>query len=314
VEPEPVDGRGATIVSAAQHEQRQLPLVDQSDGIKALSVLKLLEASPPAVRIIAIDEPETHLHPAAQRSVAKMLRASDRQHVLVTHSPSIVGAMDPMDIVAFRADRQARQLAKGAPIADHDATVRYWSDRLIEPLTARRVALVEGVSDRILVERVAELIGIDLDKLGVVLFELGGASLFPMVYRVLGPPGFDLPLTGLVDEDARASWAETVRVRPAGLEATGFIVSDPDLEGVYIDRLGVAVVSTMLLASPLINEQSLLAASKATTVAEITRERLWTYCRNKRHKIAAALAVAGAIDQAQALALEPLIRFLRLLT
>jgi putative ATP-dependent endonuclease of the OLD family len=115
-----------------------VPLSEQSDGIRALSVLTLLGMSQKAARIVAVDEPETHLHPTAQRSIAKSLRSGAGQRVLVTHSPSIVGQMDPMDIAAFRADKQVRQLPPGADIAQHDKTIRHWSHRLIEPLTARR--------------------------------------------------------------------------------------------------------------------------------------------------------------------------------
>jgi putative ATP-dependent endonuclease of OLD family len=221
--------------------------------------------------------------------------------------------MDPMNIVAFRADRQVRQLTLGAPIADHEATVRHWSYRLIEPLTARRVTVVEGVSDRILVERAAELAGMDLDRLGIALFELDGSGLFPTAYKVFGPPGFDLPLNGLLDEDARVAWADAVGIAPADLESEGYVVCDPDLEGVYVDALGVDVVIAMLLASPLIIERSLLTSCGVSVVGNVTRELLLNYCRHKKHKVAAALAVAAAVDRAQALSLSPLTDLLKLL-
>lgn len=104
-----------------------VPLSEQSDGIRALSVLTLLGMSHKTARIVAVDEPETYLHPTAQRSIAKSLRTGAGQRVLVTHSPSIVGQMDPMDIAAFRADKQVRQLPPGADIAQHDKTIRHWS-------------------------------------------------------------------------------------------------------------------------------------------------------------------------------------------
>ena len=325
--PQPIDEEDVRVVSEAELLEDPLsgvtvtvkdgahdvPLAEQSDGIRALSVLTLLGMSHKSARIVAVDEPETHLHPTAQRSVAKTLRSGAGQRVLVTHSPSIVGEMNPMDIVAFRADRQCRQLAPGAPIAEHEATVRHWSYRLIEPLTARRVAVLEGVSDRILVERVAGLAGMNLDRMGIALFDLDGARLFPTAYKVFGPPGFDLPLTGLVDEDTRVLWANTVGVVPADLENAGYVVCGPDLEGVYIDTLGVDVVIAMLLASPLITEHSLLASCGVATVGDITRDLLWGYCGHKKHKVAAALAVATAIDPAQALSLAPLNALLLLL-
>ena len=305
---DPLSGVTVTIRDGDHHA----PLAEQSDGIRALSVLALLGMSHKTAKIVAVDEPETHLHPTAQRSISRSLRAGGGQRVLVTHSPSVVAEMNPMDVVAFRADRQARQLPADAAIVAPETMVRHWSNTLIEPLTARRVMLVEGVSDRILLVRVAELTGIDLNRQGIAVLDLGGAGLFSNAYRIFGPGGFDVPLCGLVDEDARAAWADEVGVAPDDLQAHGYVVCDPDLEGVYIDALGVDVVLAMLLASPLTGERSILDASGAAAIADITRGQLWAYCRHGKRKVPAALAVAASIDTAQANALTPITQLLAL--
>lgn len=305
---DPLTGVIVTIREGA----RDVPLAEQSDGVRALSVMTLLSMSHKTAKIVAVDEPETHLHPTAQRAIARTLRDSGGQRVFVTHSTSIAGEMNPLDIVAFRADRQPRQLPITAPIAALDATVRHWNHNLIEPLTARCVAVVEGVSDRIIVEAVAAVTGVDLNQLGVAVVELGGASMFRFAHRLFGPAGFDVPLTGLLDEDARVRWAATLSVAPADVEASGYAVCDPDLEGVYIDQLGTAVVIAMLVASPLIGEKSLLASCGAPDTANITRDQLWAYCRHRNHKTHAALAVAAGLDTAQAVALTPVATLLTL--
>jgi putative ATP-dependent endonuclease of OLD family len=285
-----------------------VPLADQSDGIRAVAVLTLLGMSHAAAQIVAVDEPETHLHPAAQRSVARSLVAGTGQRVLVTHAPSVLSEVNPLHVVAFRPDRGARQLPAGHAIAMHESLVRHWSNRLIEPLTARSIIAVEGPSDRIVLERVAQLTGVDLDRLGIAVFDLDGARLFPFAYDVFGPGGFDLKLTGLVDEDARELWADAVGVAPVALEGAGYVVCDPDLEGVYIDTLGVGTVIAMLLASPQMNEASMLASCKVTAIGDITRDLLWEYC--KRRKVYAALAVAASIGAAQAASLDPIVAVL----
>lgn len=287
-------------------------LADQSDGIRALSALSLLGMSHKTAKIVAVDEPETHLHPTAQRSISRSLRHAGGQRVLVTHAPAVVAEMNPMDVVAFRADRSARQLPIGAGIAAPEAMVRHWSHDLIEPLTARRIVLVEGVSDKILLERVADLTDVYLSRLGVAIVDLGGAGLFPHAYRIFGPPGFDAPLFGLVDEDARADWAGEVGVAPADLEANGYVVCDPDLEGAYIGTLGVDTVIAMLLASPLVSEGSLLNSTGAHSTADVTRDQLWAFCRHKKRKVAAALAVAAGLDAVGAASLTPVVQLLNL--
>jgi putative ATP-dependent endonuclease of OLD family len=304
---DPLSGVSVTVDDGGHH----VPLSEQSDGIRALSVLTILGMSHKSARIVAVDEPETHLHPTAQRSLAKSLRSGAGQRVLVTHSPSIVGQMDPMDIAAFRADKHVRQLPPGAEIAQHDKEIRHWSHRLVEPLTARRVVLVEGASDQILFERAAELSGVNLDRKGVAVFDLGGAGLFGLAYAVFGPLGFDIPLNGLVDEDARDKWAAAVGVIPADLEAAGYVVCDPDLEGAYIDALGVSVILSMLTASPSIGPTMLLQSSGATALAMITRDQLWEFC--KRHKVPAAIAVSDALTAPQVGSITPINDLLQLI-
>lgn len=299
---DPLTGVTVTVREGDRH----IPLAEQSDGIRALSVLTLLGLSHRSARIIGVDEPETHLHPAAQRSIARSLRAGEGQLVLVTHSAHVVAEMDPLDIVAFRADGNVRQLPEDCAFADVDAVRRHWSAQLIEPLTARRVMLVEGVSDRILVRRVSELLGIDLDRAGVVVLELDGAGSFPAAYGLLGPEGFDVPMVGICDEDARETWAEAVGVEPAELEGAGYVVCDPDLEEAYIDRLGVDVVVEMLLSGGPDAKRSLLRSCAVDDTTDVSRHALVEYCRSRKHKVRSALAIARSMDSGHATALEEL--------
>jgi putative ATP-dependent endonuclease of OLD family len=284
------------------------PLAEQSDGIRALAVLTLLGMSHEGSHIVGIDEPETHLHHTAQRSISARLRLNVGQRIIVTHSPSIVREMDPLDIVVMGADRVARQLPLYAPLAEIEEVTRHWAPNIIEPLTARSVLLVEGPSDRILVDRVAHLVGIDLNRSGVSIFEMGGSGLFDRAYQIFGPPGFDVRLFGLLDEDARQEWAEALGVDPGDIESGGdYAVCQPDLEGLYVAALGGARVQELLLASPTISETSLLNACGGLTLDAISEPILGDYCRHKKRKIRAALAVAAGLTETEARALAPVL-------
>lgn len=301
---DPISGVTVTLKDGGH----DVSLADQSDGIRAIAVLTLLGMNHASAQIVAVDEPETHLYPSAQRAMTQSLVEGRGQRLLVTHAPAVVSQINPLDIVALRADRQVRQLAAGASVAGYESLVKWWSHRFIEPLTARSIAAVEGPSDRIVVERVAELLGIDLDQLGIALFDLGGADNFPFAYELFGPAGFDLRITGLVDEDRRDRWAKSVGVAPANFETTGFVVCNPDLEGVYIDTLGVDEVVRMLLASPLISKRRILGFCKIGTLGDLTRDLLWVFCKNS--KVECALAVAEDLTVAQAMLLTPLVTLL----
>lgn len=293
---------------------RDAPLTEQSDGIRALSAMALLGMSYKAARIIAIDEPETHLHPFAQRALVQSMRAGHTQRLLATHSSSVVAAIEPMDIAVVRADRSVRQLPPGSPLGTSEMTIRHWSHRLIEPLTARVVVLVEGPSDQILAERVAELTGVYLYRKSIAIFNLDGAALFKKAYEVYGPDGFGLPLVGMVDEDHRANWASAIGVPAAQLDqpGQGYVVCEPDLEAEYIDALGPAFVVAALGASPALGIASLLRSTGAASMAAVTAPQLATYCRGR--KVAAALAISQALGAAEAASLTPIMSLLSLAT
>ncbi len=288
------------------------PLSEQSDGIRALSVLTMLGMAHPSARIVGVDEPEIHLHHTAQRSIAARFRSAPGQRVVVTHAPAVVQEMDPLDIVVMNAARAARQLPLGAAMAEYGSVMRFWAPNLIEPLTARRVLAVEGAADRILCDRVAQLLGLNLNRAGVVVFDLGGKKLFPRAYDLFGPAGFDVGVFGLLDEDARVLWADTVGAEPADLTNSGaYAVCDPDLEAVYVSALGVQRAMDLLVASPNISATS-IEQSCGTPFPQVTAPQLIEYCR--KHKIPAALAVAAGLTVPEAQALTPLAAVLQAAT
>lgn len=69
-------------------------------------------------------------------------------------------------------------------------SVRWWVRDKLEPLTARRVAAVEGISDRIILERCADATDRNLDRLGCALVETNGAGDMGAIIKLFGafPP------------------------------------------------------------------------------------------------------------------------------
>lgn len=306
----PLAGAAVTI----RDGEHVVPIAEQSDGMRALSVLALVGMANQAARIVGIDEPETHLHPSAQRAVAESLQRSEDQRIIVTHSSAVVGRMSPLDIVAFGADRRARQLDVNAPIATVEVSARHWGHRMIEPLTASRIIVVEGPSDRIVCARVAQLQGQNLDRAGITLFELDGADLFPTANKIFGAPGFDLPLYGLVDSDAAGKWAKELGVDRTALEASNIVVCVPDLEGAYVDALGADRTLELLTATGLFSDQAIVRACGVATRSALTTAALAEFCRLKRRKIRAALAITGGMTRAEAANIEPVARLLKLVS
>ncbi|MFH8717208.1 ATP-dependent nuclease [Streptomyces zaomyceticus] len=301
----------AGMTVAIQDGDHLAPLAEQSDGVRALSVLALLAMSQRAARIVGVDEPETHLHTSAQRAVARSFRKGNGQRLVVSHSAALVGQMDPQDIVAFGADRRPRQLPSDAFATGGAQAAKYWIPSIIDSLTARRLLFVEGPSDRIICETVADLIGLSLDRVGVAVIELGGGSSFGPAYRVLGPKGFNLPIYGITDEDKRDEWAKVIGSTPEALEAGGILVCNPDLEAMYVKALGRDKLLDQLVKSPDFHADAIMAACGVQSLDHVSEEGLVSFCGHKKRKVQAAAAITAGLTLSDAESMTELCAYLR---
>lgn len=139
-----------------------------------------LESAEVAHVLLAVEEPEAHLHPHLQRLLFKHLQQDDanRSTVVTTHSPHIASATSARNLVMLRTT-DTGSVAYAA--ADADLTEQEWSDidRYLdatrsELVFGRRVLLVEGVAEQLMVPSLARTIDMDLDELGISVCAIGG--------------------------------------------------------------------------------------------------------------------------------------------
>jgi hypothetical protein len=117
----------------------------------------------------------------------------------------------------------------------------------------RWVVFVEGLSDKAAVETLARRRGLDLSGDGVEIVSIGGAHAIGKFVSELAP---DVLAAGLCDVGEVAAFGralERAGIAPAktqaDLEALGFYVCEPDLEGELIRALGSAGVEAVLETS-----------------------------------------------------------------
>jgi putative ATP-dependent endonuclease of OLD family len=280
----------------------QRPLSEQSDGTRALYAIALYDLVSAAANIVAIDEPEVHLHPTSQRSLARLLQASSNQKILATHSADVVGAFPPECIASVRVGGKVVQPAANFLSNEERMVVHWWVRDKLEPLTARRVIAVEGASDRILVERASDVTGRNLDRLGISLVETDGAGDMGAIVKLFGPSGFDIPMSMLIDKDATAATAGKLGIPEADLETHGVKVSDPDLEGEYVAALGADVVWAAIAASTLFSNNERANCTTSGAGGTRTAEDVADFCRRKKngYKVRAAMVVAPLLTDVTA--------------
>lgn len=266
-------------------------LSEQSDGSRALYAIALYDLMSVGANVVGIDEPEIHLHPTSQRSLARLLRDSTNQKVIATHSPDIVGAFDVADVVVIRAGGEPVQSTLDFLSDDERTVVRWWVRDKLEPLTSARIVTVEGLSDRILVERVAELTGRSLDRLGISVIESDGSAEIQPIAKLFGPNGFRIPVSRLIDDDATDKIATALEVPEADLGQHSVHVSMKDLEDEYVSAFGATAVYEALKSCGHFSRNELGNVKATGANGDLTNADVVQFCRKSKYKIRSALAV-----------------------
>lgn len=278
------------------HGQRDLGA--QSGGMRAVFVVALFDLLDSSGGIIAFDEPETHLHPTSQRNLARLLARGPSQKIIATHAPDVIGEFEPDEIVVVRAG-DVVQPRRDFLDDDDKLLLHMWVRDRLEPLTAEHVVVVEGITDRVLLERCADVTGRNLDTYGIVVLEAGGCREMPAWRRVFGEHGFQVPLTQLIDADAAAAIAREYGVRVADLPMRHVWVSHPDLEGEYVRALGVdAAVDALAKGGFSRGELEPMRCKRLN--GALDEDEVARFCRVRANKTRAVLAVMPVIDAAAA--------------
>jgi hypothetical protein len=122
-----------------------------------------------------------------------------------------------------------------------------------QAVDASVVVLVEGASDRIALEVLAERRGRDLRGEHVVILPMGGAHALPQYLARFGPMGSGPRLRGLCDAAEEHVFRRGLHSAGIGsahdraqMESLGFFVCVEDLEDEMINGLGPAAVEALL--------------------------------------------------------------------
>ncbi|WP_408995891.1 ATP-dependent nuclease [Streptomyces europaeiscabiei] len=278
-----------------QRGDQYVPITEQSDGLRQLMALTLFDLAENKANIIAVDEPELHLHPASQRTVAELFAEAANQKIVCTHSPYILQRFEPAQVLVVAPGGSVHQVPDSRLGAIGKLRSQWWSPRLLEALTARYVIAVEGVSDRIIVEAAARALAIGLDRIGAVVFELDGADKFRHVYKMLGKEGFGVHVLGLVDKAEEGIFTGAIGGRPKHLIGTQVWSSDQDLEDEYCKALTGPAVARLLAEGGVCRIDGILQACSATREEDVTATAVAAYCR--KNKTDAATAVAAGMTR-----------------
>jgi putative ATP-dependent endonuclease of OLD family len=159
-----------------------LPLDRHGGGTQNVAVLRLFEAyldsmlstdyASAATPILALEEPEAHLHPSAVRSAWGVLERMPGQRIVATHSGDLLSRV-PLDAVRRMARKDGTTTVHRVGANTLDANERRKVDFHIrrargELLFARAWLLVEGETEYWVFQGAAEALGVNLERVGIV--------------------------------------------------------------------------------------------------------------------------------------------------
>lgn len=181
----------------------KIPIRSHGEGTQSLSVLLLFSAylktrlkadiDKLAEPIIAIEEPEAHLHPSSVRSLWELINDLPGQKIIATHSGDIISEVpvEKLRRLNKMADNSECKAISSSLLSSEE--LRKFNHHVRrnrgELLFAKLWLLVEGETDVSVLVECAEILGINLHRHGIRLVECsqaGGPGIFIKVADALG--------------------------------------------------------------------------------------------------------------------------------
>ncbi len=170
-----------------------------------LAILKAFEERRKQGAILLIEEPEMFLHPQMQRSLYKTIReiAKTNQVIYTTHSPHFVSVPDYEEVAVIRKGADGTTVRRSTLLTNEkrkEKLIKELDPERNELFFASRLLLVEGDIEKLALPEYAKRLGLDLDREGATVVEVGGKRNLLEFIQIA--TSFAIPTGVVYDEDS----------------------------------------------------------------------------------------------------------------
>ncbi len=167
--------------------------------------------------ILAIEEPEAHLHPAMQYKLLKFLKENKeakkkvRQVFITTHSTQITSAVSLDEIICLHVENDKLAVGypgKAFPEDEKGKKAKAYVQRFLDAtksdmLFAQKVILVEGLAEQLLLSVLAKCSGNSLEDNHIAVINIGGRYFEHFLYLFNSSNAYTIPkkIACLTDRD-----------------------------------------------------------------------------------------------------------------
>lgn len=167
------------------------------------------------IRFLLIDEPEVSLHPQLQayllREIKLVTNQTDKLVVMSTHSAGMIDLRTVQDLsnfVFFSEGQRPKQISKDAPELRNtklQVFLLHMTSTLNEGLFAKKILLIEGVTDLLLCRYLVNRLELNTDIAGTQIIPVQGKTHFPIITKLFSLVGKEVclltDLDGFVDNN-----------------------------------------------------------------------------------------------------------------
>jgi len=186
----------------------EISATELGEGVQnaiVLSILQAFEERRKKGAILLIEEPEMFLHPQMQRSLYKTIReiGKTNQVIYATHSAHFITIPDYQEVLLVRKGVEGTNVIRSSLSTNakrREKLIKELDPERNELFFANRLLLVEGDTEKLAFPEYAKRLGLDLDREGATIVEVGGKrNLLDFAQIAIS---FGIP-TGIVyDEDS----------------------------------------------------------------------------------------------------------------